>query len=366
MKYIYSKWNERSITDKQRMEKLMRLFSYILLQTSGDVNEALDWLRKLDAKYNFFNDRFSIYDFIEYLKEKGIISDEEGVFYLTEAGEIKLRKDSFKEIFGHLKKSAEGFHDISLSGKGAEKNHQLKKYQFGDQPNNIEPTQTLTNVFKREGIYNFNLKEEDIEIADTEMQTSTATVVLIDISHSMILYGEDRITPAKQVALALSELIISKYKKDSLNIVLFGDTAKEVSVKELPYITVGPYHTNTKAGLELARYILRKKKNINKQIFMITDGKPSAIDEPGSSSRRIYKNSWGLDPKIINKTLDEAVICRKEKIHITTFMIAEDDYLIEFVKEFTKANKGKAYYSSLNNLGEKVFTDYIKRKNKFL
>jgi uncharacterized protein with von Willebrand factor type A (vWA) domain len=178
------------------------------------------------------------------------------------------------------------------------------------------------------------------------------------------LYGEDRITPAKQVALALSELILSKYKKDSLSIVLFGDDAKEVSVSELPFVTVGPYHTNTKAGLELSRHLLRRKKNTNKQIFMITDGKPSAIFE-SASDRRIYKNSFGLDPKIINKTLDEAVACRREKIKITTFMISDDPYLVRFVQDFTKANKGKAYYSSLNNLGEQVFVDYLKNKNKF-
>jgi uncharacterized protein with von Willebrand factor type A (vWA) domain len=365
MKFIYSKWNEKSLTDEQRLEKLFSLFSYILLQTNGDVNEALDWLSQLDEQYSLFDDSISLSQFIDQLKEKGYIEENDGVFILKSKGDMRIRQDSFKEIFGNLKKSTEGFHESPLSGKGVERNNTTKKYQFGDQPQNIDTTQTLSNTFKREGIEEFNLNEEDIEIFDTELQTSVATVLLVDISHSMILYGEDRITPAKQVALGLSELILSKYRKDSLNIVLFGDEAREVSVSELPFVSVGPFHTNTKAGLELARHLLRRKKNANKQIFMITDGKPSAIYEPGTHSRRIYKNSWGLDPKIINKTLDEAMACRREKIKITTFMIAQDPYLVRFVQEFTKANHGKAYYSSLNKLGEQVFVDYLRNKSKF-
>ncbi|MBZ0202771.1 MAG: hypothetical protein K8I03_07130 [Ignavibacteria bacterium] len=365
MKFIYSKWNDLSLTDEARLEKLFSLFSYILLQTSGDVNEALDWLNQLDEQYKFFDENLTLSEFINQLKEKGYIEDTDGMFTLKSKGEMRVRQDAFKEIFGNLKKSADGFHESPLSGKGIERNNTTKKYQFGDQPQNIDTTQTLSNAFRREGIDNFSLNEDDIEIYDTEHQTSAATVLLVDISHSMILYGEDRITPAKQVALGLSELILSKYRKDSLNIVLFGDEAREVSVSELPFVSVGPFHTNTKAGLELARHILSRKKNANKQIFMITDGKPSAIYEPGTHSRKIYKNSWGLDPKIINKTLDEAVACRRDKIKITTFMIAQDPYLVEFIQEFTKANHGKAYYSSLNDLGEQVFVDYLKNKSRY-
>lgn len=364
MDFRYSKWTDLSLTDEQRLEKLFSLFSYILIQTNGDVNEALDWIGQLDEQYRFFDNSISFQDFIEKLKEKGFIDENDGMYILRSKGEIRLRQDAFKDIFGSLKKSAEGFHESPQTGTGVERNHQNKKYQFGDQPFNIDTTQTLSNVFRREGLYNFNLNEEDIEINDTEHMTSIATVLLVDISHSMILYGEDRITPAKQTALALSELILSKYRKDSLNIVLFGDEAREVSVSELPYVSVGPFHTNTKAGLELARYILRQKKNANKQIFMITDGKPSAIYE-SKTDRRIYKNSFGLDPKIINKTLDEAVACRREKIRITTFMIAQDQYLVRFIQDFTKANNGKAYYSTLNDLGENIFVDYLRNKNRF-
>lgn len=361
MKFVYSKWTDQSMTDEERLEKLFSLFSYILIQTNGDVNEAIDWLSKMNKEYGFFDKELSMSEFIRKLKDKGYIDENNGIYILKTKGTIRMRQDSFKELFSNLKKAPEGFHETPQNGSGVERNSQTKKYKFGDQPNNIDTTQTLSNVFKRDGIDNFSLKEDDIEIYDTELQASCSTVLLVDISHSMVLYGEDRITPAKQVAMALSEMIISKYRKDSLNIVVFGDEASEVSVSDLPFITVGPFHTNTKAGIELARHILRQKKNVNKQIFMITDGKPSAIFESGNS-KRIYKNSFGLDPKIVNKTLDEAVACRREKITITTFMIARDPYLVNFVQEFTKANKGRAYYSSLNNLGEYVFVDYMKSR----
>ena len=206
-----------------------------------------------------------------------------------------------------------------------------------------------------------NMAERDLEVYDSEKTTGCATVMLIDISHSMILYGEDRITPAKQVALAFSELILSSFARDSLNIVLFGDFAKEVQVKDLPYIGVGPYHTNTKAGLQMARNILLKKKNVNKQIFMITDGKPSMINRRNGS---VYKNPVGLDPVIVNRTLDEAIICRKKKIPITTFMITDDPYLQQFVQKLTELNRGRAYFSSAQNLGDYIFWDFISHRRK--
>jgi uncharacterized protein with von Willebrand factor type A (vWA) domain len=230
-------------------------------------------------------------------------------------------------------------------------------------PTNIDLTSTMTNAFKRDGIDNFSLKEEDLEVYETENLSSCATVVMIDISHSMILYGEDRITPAKQVALALAELIRTKFPKDYLACITFGDDAQLISLAEIPFLEVGPFHTNTRAGLQMARSLLRKCGNVNKQIFMITDGKPSAMfDDAG----RLYKNAFGLDPKIVNKTIDEAVQCRREKITISTFMIARDPYLINFIEELTHANKGRAYFSALGNLGQFIFVDYIKNRRKKL
>jgi uncharacterized protein with von Willebrand factor type A (vWA) domain len=177
----------------------------------------------------------------------------------------------------------------------------------------------------------------------------------------MILYGEDRITPAKQVALAFTELITTQYPKDSLNIVLFGNDAREIKIKDLPYIGVGPYLTNTKAGLQMARQILLRKKNPNKQIFMITDGKPSLIRK---NDGREYRNPVGLDPVIVNRTLDEAVVCRKKSITITTFMITDDPYLQEFVRKLTELNRGRAYFSKADNLGDFVFYDFFKNRKR--
>ena len=183
---------------------------------------------------------------------------------------------------------------------------------------------------------------------------------MIDISHSMILYGEDRITPAKKVAMALAELITKSYKKDTLDIIVFGNDAWQIQIKDLPYLSVGPYHTNTIAGLELGIDLLRKRKNPNKQIFMITDGKPTCMKQ----GIKYYKNSFGLDSKIMKKTFNLAAQCRKLNIPITTFMIASDPYLREFVKDFTKVNNGNAYYSSLQGLGNLVFEDYRRNRKK--
>jgi uncharacterized protein with von Willebrand factor type A (vWA) domain len=195
---------------------------------------------------------------------------------------------------------------------------------------------------------------------ETEHKSQTSTVLMIDISHSMILYGEDRITPAKKVAMALAELITTKYPKDTLEIIVFGNDAWQVEIKDLPYLQVGPYHTNTVAGLELALDLLRRKKNPNKQIFMITDGKPTCLKE----GDHYYQNSFGLDKKIINKTLNMAAACRRLKIPVTTFMIAKDPYLQSFVEEFTQINNGKAFYTSLKGLGNYIFEDYTKNRKR--
>jgi len=361
MRFRYSKWTLESLTDSQRLESLTSLFSYLTIQSSGDVEQALEWLRQLAQQYGIFDENLSPDDLIDKLKEMGIIDEVNGMKVLTTRGVQRIRQDALRQIFTSLKKAPEGNHEIPHTGTGVDRLSETKKWTFGDMPTNIDLTTTLTNAFKRDGIDEFRLKEEDLEVYETEHQTSCATVLMLDISHSMILYGEDRITPAKQVALALAELIQVKFPRDYLALVVFGDEAKVVSLSELPFLSVGPYHTNTRAGLQLARNLLRRHGNVNKQIFMVTDGKPSAIfDDVG----RLYKNSFGLDPRIVNKTLDEAVQCRREKITVSTFMVAQDPYLINFVEEFTKSNHGRAYYSSLNNLGEFIFVDYLKNRKK--
>lgn len=361
MRFRYTQWTPQSMTDQQRLQSLMSLFSYLLIQSSGNVEEALDWLRQIAEQYGLFDPSMSIEDLINKLKEQGIIEDAKDILVLTTKGVQRIRQDALNQIFTSLKKATEGNHETPFTGKGIDRLSETKKWAFGDQPTNIDLTATLTNALKRDGIDEFSLQEEDLEVYETEHTTPCATVLMLDISHSMILYGEDRITPAKQVALALSELIRTRFPKDYLSLVVFGDDAKLVSLNELPFLNVGPYHTNTRAGLQLARSLLRRSGNANKQIFMITDGKPSAVfDDAG----RLYKNSFGLDPRIVNKTLDEAVQCRREKITVSTFMVARDPYLINFVEEFTKANQGRAYYSSLNKLGEFIFVDYLRNRRK--
>ena len=362
MEIVYSKWLPDSKTDESRLEDLLSIFSSILVQTNGDIDEALDWLEQMGIEYQLFDKDLTFGDFVDELKRQGYIAEKEGMQILTSKGSRKIRSDMLRKIFSGLKPDTSGFHESNKSGRGVDKLGELKKFEFGDQISNIDLTSTLKNAFLKSDPNNYKLGEEDIDVYETEHISSCSTVLMIDISHSMILYGEDRITPAKEVALALSELILTKFPKDKLSIVIFGDDAHEITVRELPFLTVGPFHTNTKAGLRLARQILRKNGNVNKQIFMITDGKPSALF---TDDGRIYKNSFGLDPKIVNKTLDEAVACRKDKIKITTFMIAQDYYLVRFIEDFTKANNGKAYYSDLDNLGQNIFVDYLKNRRKF-
>ena len=349
------------MTDEQRLESLVSLFSYLMLQTNGDTEEALEWLRQLAEEYGLFDESLTPEALIEKMKEMGLLEEIDKSLSLTPKGVQRIRLDALKEIFTSLRKGGIGTHEMPQTGVGVDRLSETKKWTPGEPPTNIDLTATLTNAFKRDGIEEFTLQEDDLEVYETEHMTSCATILMLDISHSMILYGEDRITPAKQVALALSELITQKYPKDYLAVVTFGDEAKLVSLAELPFLSVGPFHTNTRAGLQLARKLLRRQKSINKQIFMITDGKPSAIFD---DSGRLYKNSFGLDPRIVNKTLDEAVACRREKVTISTFMVARDPYLINFIEELTKANKGRAYYSQLQSLGEFIFVDYIRNRRK--
>ncbi|MEM7110050.1 MAG: VWA domain-containing protein, partial [Bacteroidota bacterium] len=251
-------------------------------------------------------------------------------------------------------------HKTFFGGMGDETSTDKRDYQFGDTLEQISVTDSLRNAQINHGLDSFMMTEQDLEIMENEYKTQTSTVLMIDISHSMILYGEDRITPAKKVAMALSELILKKYPKDTLDIIVFGNDAWQIEIKDLPYLQVGPYHTNTVAGLELALDLLRRRKNPNKQIFMITDGKPTCLKQ----GIKYYKNSFGLDKKILTRTLNLAKQCRKIGVPVTTFMIASDPYLKQFVQEFTQVNNGNAYYSSLKGLGHLIFEDYRRNRRK--
>lgn len=349
---------------KNKFENLLKIFLQFLTITSGDVNEALSWLNQLDQKYGLTGDEYGMDDFIQELKDKNYIEENENgtILTLTRKGEQSIRKQSLDEIFGKLKKTSRGNHRTPFSGQGDELTSDRREYYFGDSMEQIDMTDSIKNAQINHGIDDFKLTENDLEVEERDFKALTSTVLMIDISHSMILYGEDRITPAKKVAMALSELITTKYPKDTLDIIVFGNDAWPIEIKDLPYLQVGPYHTNTVAGLELSIDILRRRKTSNKQIFMITDGKPTCLKE----GLKYYKNSFGLDRKIINRTLDQAAKCRKLGIVVTTFMIARDPYLQKFVRDFTKTNNGRAFYSSLTGLGDYIFEDYIRNRRKRL
>ncbi len=347
---------------KGDFEGLLKIFKQILLVTSGEIEEALSWLTQLDKEYGLTDGKYGIGDFIEELKNEGYLEEnpEDGSLSMSSKSEMEIRKNALEEIFGQLKKAGKGDHRLPKTGSNGDLTYDVRDFEFGDSPDQISFTETLRNAQVNHGLNDFTIGEGDLKVVDKEYQTISSTVLMIDISHSMILYGEDRITPAKKVALALSELISTRYPKDTLDIIVFGNDAWQIAIKDLPYLKVGPYHTNTVAGLELAMNILRRRKTNNKQIFMITDGKPTCIKE----GIKYYKNSFGLDPKILNKTYTLAAQCRKLKIPVTTFMIASDPYLKSFVDQFTRVNQGKAYYSSLKGLGHLVYQDFKKNKRK--
>lgn len=351
--------NHESLSD---FERLFKIFKELLVHTSGDVAEAISWLTELDKHYKLTNENYGIADFIADLEQKGFIQQghKNGKLGMnpTSKMELALRRQALDDIFDQLKKSKQGNHNTKMTGQGDEYTSEIRPFEFGDKLDSLAISETLKSAQINHGLDDFKLTEKDIQIYETYSKSQTSTVLMIDISHSMILYGEDRITPAKKVAMALSELIITRYPKDTLDIIVFGDDAWSIEVKDLPYLEVGPYHTNTVAGLELAMDILRKRKNPNKQVMMITDGKPTCIKK----GHKYYKNSFGLDRKILNRTLALAATCRKINIPITTFMIAKDPYLVHFVDQFTKANNGKAFYSSLEGLGEFIFMDYKQNK----
>jgi Ca-activated chloride channel family protein len=280
-------------------------------------------------------------------------------FELTDKGIDFLGYKTLKELIGSLGKSALGRHDTSHLATGVEASEAARPYQFGDTLN-LDVNATLTSAIRREGLgVPVNLEYGDLMVSQSEYQSSCATVLMLDCSHSMILYGEDRFTPAKRVAMALTHLIRTQYPGDSLSVVLFHDSAEEIPLSALARAQVGPYHTNTREGLRMARKILARQSKDMRQIIMITDGKPSAMTmEDG----RIYKNPFGLDPMILKETFREVAQCRRSQIMINTFMLADDHYLVEFVKKVTEICRGKAYFTTTMTLGQYILMDYLRRR----
>ena len=282
-------------------------------------------------------------------------------FSLTEKGIDFLGYKTLKNLLGSVGKSSFGAHDTPYLATGVETEGVSKPYEFGDVLN-LDVPATLSNAIAREGVgVPLDLEYSDLMVHQSEYRSSAASVLMLDCSHSMILYGEDRFTPAKKVALALTHLIRTQFPGDSLRVVLFHDSAEEIPLSALAAAQVGPYHTNTAEGLKLARRILQAQKKDMKQIIMITDGKPSALTMPDG---RIYVNSMGLDPQILAATYREVANCRRSGIMINTFMLARDRSLVEFVKQVAAICKGKAYFTNTMTLGQFILMDFMKRKTR--
>lgn len=372
------------------------LFSQLLLRTNGDVQEALDWLRRIAERQGWLDRDRTFEDVLDTLEEKGVIRrDKQGEASLTPRGDQALRESVFSRVFKGMGKGMRGEHITPRPGQGGDRQAETRPYAFGDDVADLDFRTTFGNALRRMSLESGGeaqetapgaapgttgestetngepdwaslaperVGEEDFEVHEREQSMSCSTVLMLDISHSMILYGEDRITPAKMVAMSLVEFVRRNYPRDTLDVITFGDEAREIPADRIAHVGVGPFHTNTCDGLRLAQNILRRRKNGNKQIFMVTDGKPSAVFDRG----RLYRNSFGLDPLVLSKTFAEGRSCRKSKIRVNTFMIAKDPYLIEFVENFTRVCGGKAFYTGLDALGEFIFVDYAGNRKQRL
>jgi Ca-activated chloride channel homolog len=293
----------------------------------------------------------------------GEIGDAQGEvrFEVTDKSLDFLGFKTLRDLLGSLGKSSLGRHDTRHWATGIEATGAPRRYEFGDTLN-LDSIATLSSAIAREGIgLPLNLEYDDLHVHQCEYQSSCATVVMLDCSHSMILYGEDRFTPAKKVAMALSHLIRTQYPGDSLNLVLFHDSAEELPVSQLARVKVGPFYTNTREGLRVSQRILARQRKDMKQIVMITDGKPSALTMPDG---RIYKNAYGLDPLVVSETLEEVARCKRSNIMINTFMLTNDYSLVQFVHKVSEMCRGKAYFTTPHTLGEYLLMDYMQRKSK--
>jgi Ca-activated chloride channel family protein len=288
-------------------------------------------------------------------------AQQQAKFEITDKSLDFLGFKALRDLLGSLGKSSFGRHDTRDMATGIEASGASKQYEFGDTLN-LDITATLSSAIQREGLgLPLNLEYNDLQVHQCEYQSSCATVLMLDCSHSMILYGEDRFTPAKKVAMALSQLIRTQYPGDSLSLVLFHDSAEEVPLSQLARVKVGPYYTNTREGLRMAQRILQRQRKDMKQIVMITDGKPSALT---LDDGRIYKNAFGLDPLVVSQTLEEVSKCKRAGVLINTFMLASDYGLVQFVQKVTEMCRGKAYFTTPYTLGQYLLMDYMSRKTK--
>lgn len=365
MKFLYGSWDHEAERRERLLEDSLHLFRQLLGKSAGDVEQALEWLDYIAQKHDLWDENLNFETFKDMLKQQGEISEKRpGKLELTPKGAKALRVNALNEIFNGLQKGSPGDHRSNATGAGVERQPEVRPYEFGDELWSISATDTLNNAVRRslsEGQNDISVTESDLAVHETDMNTSCATALCVDCSNSMVLYGEDRMTPARQVALGLVELIKTRYPKDRLHVIAFGDDAFEIPLDQVPFLNWGRWHTNTKAALELSRKLLLRSRSANKQIFLITDGKPTVLDEGG----RRYKNSgYWLDPRIVNRTLEEGAMCRRKSIPITTFMVTDDPPLVDFVEQLTKTNRGRAYYTALGKLGQFLLVDYIRNRKR--
>ncbi len=365
MRAEYNQWDAAREAFDKRLSDLMKLFRMLLNKLAGDADAAMDWLDRIAQKYGLWGDGLDREAFEKQLREAGEVErDAHGAFQLTPKGERAMRTLALQELFGDMRKlGGAGEHRSRHTGQGGDREPFVKPWQFGDELWNIAATPTITNAVRSSfgrGEDDITIGEDDLVVHETEQNTTCATALLVDCSHSMVLYGEDRMTPARTVTMGLVELIQNQYPRDRLHVIAFGDDATEVPLNKVPYLSWGPYHTNTKAALEMARTLLMRSRCPNRQIFMITDGKPTVLDEAG---RRYIDSGW-LNQRIVNRTLDEAAQCRRKRIPITTFMMTDDPVLTGFVEELTELNQGRAYYTGLGKLGAFLMVDYINNRKR--
>jgi Ca-activated chloride channel family protein len=332
------------------------------LGEQGKIDDLIDKLiqRMEQENYISYSQNMSPSQMSQMMGQAGNVQGEVK-FEVTDKSLDFLGFKTLRDLLGSLGKSSFGRHDTRHWATGVEAHGASQRYEFGDTLN-LDTTTTLKSAISREGIgLPLNLEYDDLHVHQCEYQSSCATVVMLDCSHSMILYGEDRFTPAKKVAMALSHLIRTQYPGDSLSLVLFHDSAEELPVSQLARVKVGPYYTNTREGLRVAQRILARQRKDMKQIVMITDGKPSALTLPDG---RIYKNAYGLDPLVVSETLEEVARCKRSNIMINTFMLASDFGLVQFVHKVSEMCRGKAYFTTPDTLGEYLLMDYMNRKSK--
>ena len=345
-----------NLLDEQLREQLQQM------QADGGLDELIDQL--IDRMEQ--EDYISISDPHDPARQSSVggqvgESSNQAKFEITDKSLDFLGFKTLRDLLGSLGKSSFGRHDTRDMATGIESSGASRAYEFGDTLN-LDITATLSSAIQREGLeLPLNIEYSDLQVHQCEYQSSCATVLMLDCSHSMILYGEDRFTPAKKVAMALSHLIRTQYPGDSLSLILFHDSAEEVPLSQLARVKVGPYYTNTREGLRLAQRILQRQRKDMKQIVMITDGKPSALTlEDG----RIYKNAFGLDPLVVSQTLEEVSKCKRAGVLINTFMLASDYGLVQFVQKVTEMCRGKAYFTTPYTLGQYLLMDYMSRKTK--